>query len=139
MKKIACSLLSIMMLLGMIIPMHAAATQSPVDVEIAAVLNNQLSQEDRTLLYNTDDHHNAIKDIALNEKPILRIYNSVFWESFDNSIADIVQYADNESQSSKTYIVLDLEKNIQLLKTETDPLAITSNNIQRNYIEDIRK
>ena len=119
MKKILTLLLVLFINTSMCITSYAADNQQSYNDDLQAVLNEHLDETEYQKLSNKSKHHSSMLDVAFENKPIIKVYNEIFWNVSDLPIRDIVKYAN----LSKTvdYIVFDESPlRLRMLNADSD-------------------
>lgn len=128
----------ILLFLGVLLNVTVYATEvTPstnvvLDEELALVFKNQMSESDQAVLANSE------LDIEIENKPIIKIYNGIFWELSDATLDKILKQADQAN--SIDYIIFD-EEPIRLRKTQTENevfVDTSSASAELNFITDIQ-
>lgn len=104
MKKILTLFFVLVISISMCITSYASDNiQTDDDLEI--ILNEQLDEADYQKLSNKNNYDSSIIDVTLEGKPIIKVYNEIYWNVSDLPLNDIVAHAN----LSKTidYIVFD--------------------------------
>ena len=96
MKKIVTLLLVLIIGISMSITVYATDAQQVYNDDLQTILKDQLEETEYQKLLNKNYYHSSMTDIVLENKPILKVYNQMYWEFFHLPIGDIVEYANSE-------------------------------------------
>ena len=135
MKKAILFILTALMLSGCVY----AAPLGKMDQGIAEVLNGQMSAQDNaTISDKTLYNDSRLSDFSLNDSPVIKIYNEMYWDYAGASIDEIVFRAESSSNIFDYEVFGD--ENIRLRSFEKEgkvTIGISPVNSSLNYINDI--
>ena len=105
MKKILTLFFVLIISISMCITSYAVDNQQADNDDLEIILNEQLDEADYQKLSNKNNYDSSIIDVTLEGKPIIKVYNQIYWNVSDLPLNDIVAHAN----LSKTidYIVFD--------------------------------
>ena len=109
-----------------------------LDENLASQLINQLGKSDSDIIKNKELYSANAKNVDVENKPIIKVYNSIYWEVSDQSINNIILRAD--LAVAIDYIVLGNE-DVRLTKLKIDDdvtMGISNIDADCNFIEDIK-
>ena len=88
MKKTILLIISIVLILSIGIPLCSAAD---VSTEWYGILNKHITEDELVTLNNAELYNGTMEGIVIGDKPIVKVYNNVPWETAHLPLADIVQ------------------------------------------------
>lgn len=115
-----------------------AQSNASANESISNILKNQLSTDDLNDLKNDDLYGLAKNPISIDNEPIIKIYNVVYWEFSNMNLDEILLIA----EQAKTFDYVALNQDVRLRKiisTDNISIGISSEQSSLNYVDDIRK
>ncbi|MBR5767091.1 MAG: hypothetical protein IKX86_00245 [Clostridia bacterium] len=113
---------------AIILFVEADYTNQVMDGKIIDVIKSQLSPEEYSELMATENYNNSLESDALKDYPILRVYNSVYWEYASNPFNEFmskVLSSDSKKQHHLRYVVFGREVfSVVMLKWEDGSVTI---------------
>lgn len=103
------------------------------------VLRDQLSQEDYSELTDTKKYHDSMKNKNIKDKPILKVYNEIYWNLANKSLAEIVETAEKNEFNCDNYVVFDeVPFNVCVFKSDKSVAVKKVYDFVPRYIKDIQ-
>ena len=109
-----------------------------VNQSISNIFLNQLSSDDLTDLKNSNLYESGGVSISIDNEPIMKIYNEIYWECSDTNLNELLFVA----EQSNVFDYVALNENVRLRKIiskERISIGISSEKSSLNYINDIKE
>lgn len=142
MKKMLTLIITLYLLCMFVISIYAGELNQQsnltIDQNISNVLINQLSSNDLIDLKNSELYETDYVLISIDNEPIIKIYNEIYWDRSNASLNEVLLYA--EQATAFDYVALN--QNIRLRKiisNEVVSIGYSSEKSSINYIDDIKE
>lgn len=116
----------------------AENTNQSIEPEISTVFSNQLSSKELNDLQNKDLYSFDYELTHAESRPIMKIYNAVYWFCSHKSLDEILSYA--EQSTVCDYVILDEDIRVRKLDLkEKVSIGISPQSSSYNYIKDLKE